>query len=89
MAAEGVDIQAVSCVPFLMYPEVTPALGLAIAQVNNDALAAIDTRYPQHFAPLASVPCKILQRQQKNWNVQISWDSVVSRFHQILGTRSR
>src|SRR5262249_11365838 len=44
------------CVPFVMYPEVTPALGLVIAQVNNDALAAIGQRYPQHFAPLASVP---------------------------------
>lgn len=56
MAAAGVDIQAVSCVPFVMYPEVTPALGLAIAQVNNDALAAIGARHPQHFMPLASVP---------------------------------
>jgi len=56
MAAEGIDLQALSCVPFVMYPEVTPALGLAIAQVNNDALAAIGTRYPQRFAPLASVP---------------------------------
>lgn len=56
MATEGVDLQAVSCVPFVMYPEVVPDLGLAIAQVNNDALAAISQRYPQHFAPLASVP---------------------------------
>lgn len=56
MNAEGIDIQAVSCVPFLMYPEVTPELGLAIAQVNNDALAAIHSRVPQHFVPLAAVP---------------------------------
>lgn len=56
MSAEGVDIQAVSCVPFLMYPEVSPALGLAIAQVNNDALAALHARIPQHFVPLGSVP---------------------------------
>jgi len=56
MATEGVDLQALSCVPFVMYPEVTPTLGLAIAQVNNDALVAIGRRYPQHFAPLASVP---------------------------------
>src|SRR5436190_6550393 len=27
MDTEGIDIQAVSCVPFLMYPEVTPELG--------------------------------------------------------------
>jgi aminocarboxymuconate-semialdehyde decarboxylase len=56
MDAEGVDIQAVSCVPFLMYPEVTPELGLAIAQINNDALATACARYPEHFVPLASVP---------------------------------
>ena len=44
MDAEGVDIQAVSCVPFIMYPDVAPDLGLAIAQVNNDALAAAGRR---------------------------------------------
>jgi aminocarboxymuconate-semialdehyde decarboxylase len=56
MDAEGVNIQAVSCVPFLMYPEVAPELGLAITQVNNDALAAVGSRYPHRFVPLASVP---------------------------------
>src|SRR2546426_1769751 len=56
MDTEGVDIQAVSCVPFLMYPEVTPELGLAIARVNNDALAAACARHPDRFVPLASVP---------------------------------
>jgi aminocarboxymuconate-semialdehyde decarboxylase len=39
-----------------MYPEVTPDLGLAIAQVNNDALAAIGQRLSARFMPLASVP---------------------------------
>src|SRR5438093_11558658 len=56
MDAEGVDVQAVSCVPFIMYPDVAPELGLAIAQVNNDALAAASKRYPERFVPLASVP---------------------------------
>jgi aminocarboxymuconate-semialdehyde decarboxylase len=56
MDAEGVDIQAVSCVPFLMYPEVTPELGLTIARINNDALAAACVRHPDRFVPLASVP---------------------------------
>src|SRR6266852_1855206 len=56
MDVEGVDVQAVSCVPFLMYPEVTPELGVAIARINNDALAAACTRYPDRFVPLASVP---------------------------------
>lgn len=56
MAREGIAIQAVSCVPFLMYPEVPGDLGLAIAQVNNDALAALASRDPARFAPLGSVP---------------------------------
>ncbi|MBM4258586.1 MAG: hypothetical protein FJ147_22140 [Deltaproteobacteria bacterium] len=56
MADEGVDLQVLSCAPFVMYPEVPPALGLAIAQVNNDALAAIGRRYARRFVPLASVP---------------------------------
>ena len=56
MDAEGVDIQAVSCVPFLMYPEVTPELGLTIARINNDALVAACAKYPARFVPLASVP---------------------------------
>jgi aminocarboxymuconate-semialdehyde decarboxylase len=56
MDAEGVDVQAVSCVPFIMYPDVAPELGLAIAQVNNDALAAVGRRFPERFVSLASVP---------------------------------
>jgi aminocarboxymuconate-semialdehyde decarboxylase len=39
-----------------MYPEVRADLGLAIAQVNNDSMAALARRDPLHFAPLASVP---------------------------------
>ena len=56
MDKDEVTMQAVSCIPFLMYPEVTPELGLAIAQINNEALAALGKRYPDRFAPLASVP---------------------------------
>ncbi|MBI3757836.1 MAG: amidohydrolase family protein [Deltaproteobacteria bacterium] len=56
MDSEGIGIQAVSCVPFLMYPEVAADLGLAIAQVNNEALAAIGQRLSDRFMPLASVP---------------------------------
>src|ERR1700691_2049824 len=56
MHREGIASQAVSCVPFLMYPDVAPALGLAIAQVNNDAMAALAASNPAHFFPLASVP---------------------------------
>src|SRR5882724_4378184 len=56
MDAEGVDIQAVSCVPFVMYPEVSAAWGIAIARLNNEALAAPCARRPDRFVPLASVP---------------------------------
>src|SRR5713226_9404080 len=56
MDREGITKQAVSCVPFLMYPDVDSRLGLAIAQVNNDAMAALAASDPAHFVPLASVP---------------------------------
>src|SRR5260221_188642 len=56
MEREGVTVQAVSCVPFLMYPDVDAAQGLAIAQVNNDTMAALNASDPEHFVPLASVP---------------------------------
>src|SRR6266704_841072 len=56
MDAEGVDIQAISCVPFVMYPEVLDAWAIAIARLNNEALAAACARHPDRFVPLASVP---------------------------------
>jgi len=56
MDREGITTQAVSCVPFLMYPEVAADKALAIAQVNNDALAALGTSNGERFCPLASVP---------------------------------
>jgi len=56
MNAEGIDIQAISCVPFVMYPEVSAELGLTIARINNEALAAACARHPDRFVPLASVP---------------------------------
>jgi aminocarboxymuconate-semialdehyde decarboxylase len=56
MDAEGVDIQALSCVPFVMYPGVSATLGAAIARINNDALATACAHYPDRFVALASVP---------------------------------
>ncbi len=56
MDAEGVGIQAISCVPFIMYPDVSPELGLAIAQVNNDALLSAASKQADRFVPLASAP---------------------------------
>jgi aminocarboxymuconate-semialdehyde decarboxylase len=56
MEREGIATQAVSCVPFLMYPDVDGARALAIAQVNNDAMVALGAGDQAHFVPLASVP---------------------------------
>jgi len=56
MDREGIAAQAISCVPFLMYPDSPPESGLAIAQVNNDAMAALGAKDSRHFIPLASVP---------------------------------
>lgn len=56
MDGAGIDVQAVSCVPFLMYPEVEATLALAIAKINNDGLAALAARHPDRFVGLASVP---------------------------------
>jgi aminocarboxymuconate-semialdehyde decarboxylase len=56
MDREGVTRQAVSCVPFLMYPEVDAQRGLAISQVNNDSMAALAGNDSTHFVPLASAP---------------------------------
>lgn len=56
MTREGVTMQALSCVPFLMYPDVDASRALAISQVNNDAMAALGATDRDHFVPLASVP---------------------------------
>jgi len=56
MDGAGIDVQAVSCVPFLMYPEVDAALGQTISEINNDGLAALAAGHPDRFVGLASVP---------------------------------
>ena len=56
MDAEEVYLEAVSCVPFVMYPGVSPDLGLAIAQVSNDAIVSFARGAPERFVPIASVP---------------------------------
>ena len=56
MDREGIATQAISCVPFLMYPEVAADKALAIAQVNNDALMALHGKHGDRFCPLAAVP---------------------------------
>jgi len=52
----GIDIQAVSCTPFLMFPNLDPALAQSMARINNESLAEISADHPGRFAPLASVP---------------------------------
>src|SRR5258705_2263952 len=52
----GVDVQAVSCTPFVLYADAPADLALAVAQVNNDSLGAIAHSHADRFAPLASVP---------------------------------
>jgi aminocarboxymuconate-semialdehyde decarboxylase len=56
MDREGVGVQAISCVPFIMFPDVAADLGIAIAQINNDAILSAVKRFPDRFVPLASVP---------------------------------
>ena len=56
MDGAGIDVQGVSCVPFLMYPEVDAALARTIAEINNDGLAALAARHRERFVGLASVP---------------------------------
>lgn len=52
----GVDVQAVSCVPFLMYPDVEAECAAAMARVNNESLAALSETHAGRFSPLASIP---------------------------------
>ena len=63
------DSQAVSCVPFLMYPDVDAALGLAIAQVNNDAMAALGAQRPRSLRAAGERANAGSSRgRAKNWN---------------------
>jgi aminocarboxymuconate-semialdehyde decarboxylase len=52
----GIDVQAVSCTPFVLYADAPADVALAVAQANNDSLAAVARAHEERFAPLASVP---------------------------------
>ena len=56
MDRQGVQVHVLSCPPFLLYPEVEPAAGLAIAQLANDTLADTVKAQPARFAGFATVP---------------------------------
>ena len=55
MRRQGVDMQALSLTTPMVY-WATPAFGLALAQVYNDAASDACLRYPQHFVGLAQIP---------------------------------
>jgi aminocarboxymuconate-semialdehyde decarboxylase len=55
----AIDVQAVSCTPFVLYANAPADLALAVAQINNDSLAAVASENPGRFAPLASVPLQV------------------------------
>lgn len=52
----GIDIQAVSCTPFLMFPDLEASPAQKMARINNESLAEMSARHPGRFTPLASVP---------------------------------
>jgi aminocarboxymuconate-semialdehyde decarboxylase len=56
MDAEGVEREALTCVPFVMYPNVDAQRGLAVAQVHNDSVAAMVPKQAARFVGMASVP---------------------------------
>lgn len=56
MDAAGIDVQVLSCFPFMMYYEVPAALGLEVARLVNDGLAAAVESDPEHFLALATIP---------------------------------
>jgi aminocarboxymuconate-semialdehyde decarboxylase len=58
----GIDVQAVSCTPFVLYADAPADVALAVAQVNNDSLARFARSQPGRFEPLASVPLQDPER---------------------------
>ena len=56
MAEDGVDLQILSCLPFMTYYGIPPEDGLAVARLVNDGLAEAVAADPAHFTALATVP---------------------------------
>ena len=54
MDADSLDMQAISCSPPLMFPEVNGKLGLALSQCYNDAIASIASS--DRFVGMGMVP---------------------------------
>jgi aminocarboxymuconate-semialdehyde decarboxylase len=56
MNASGVDVQAVSVVPFLYFYELDATTGAGFARRLNDGIAAVARAHPDRFVALATVP---------------------------------
>lgn len=56
MDATGVDVEALSVVPFTFGYHLDPALALAFAQVQNEAIAELARQHPRRFVGLATLP---------------------------------
>ena len=54
----GIDVQAVSCTPFVLYADAPADVALAVAQANNDSLAAVARAHarPLRAARLGAAP---------------------------------
>lgn len=56
MAAQGIDVQVLCAPPFLFYYWLDARAALPIIQMENDALAEVVRRDPEHFIGLGGVP---------------------------------
>ena len=56
MAAQGITKQVLCAPPFLFYDWLDARAGLPVIQMENDALAAVVRRDPEHFIGLGTVP---------------------------------
>jgi aminocarboxymuconate-semialdehyde decarboxylase len=56
MDKHGVDMQAVCATVHTFFYDAEPALGLASAALQNDEIAAVVKRRPEHFVALATLP---------------------------------
>ena len=56
MDAAGIDVQAVSVVPFLYLYEASARAGVEFCRRLNDGITAVASGHPDRFVPLATVP---------------------------------
>ena len=56
MAAQGIGVQVLCAPPFLFYYWLDARAGLDVIQMENDALAEVVRRDPEHFIGLGGVP---------------------------------